>query len=47
METLTEASPGGEILIDRVDEFIEIFFTLVSFPPLPSNLHLVKVSSTL
>jgi hypothetical protein len=43
----TAASAGGEVHIDRVDEFIEVFFTLVSLLPLPSNLLLVKVSSTL
>jgi hypothetical protein len=31
----TTASPGGEVIIDGMDEFIEVFFTLVSLPLLP------------
>jgi hypothetical protein len=31
----TIASTSGEALIDRVDEFIEVFFTLVNLPLLP------------
>jgi hypothetical protein len=47
MSIPTEASPSVEVVIDRVDEFIQVFFTLVSLSFLPSNHHLVKVSSSL